>query len=360
MRYLFAVLSVLVPLSLSGCFQSEEEAAIGLVQNGYLDADKSATVGQMIEGYSYFDYINWQYFQTDQGQKIVQATSTIDVWSDPARYTPDPGYQDEDFLHFAKTFGLKLEHIIQFTLLPEDRFQLLFQGYKVKVDPEHMDGMPSNMAHLINNSEAANEKLLPSIYTNRNIGFPFRVWSIFDAFKEEERNRESPYYRHWTDRAVARAAARHAMKQVIPNNEFPNFTRALHYTRKSGGALMLFQDANQSWYGVVDTSNERSACSLAGEFQKIEIGFSLDKIFGNNSSGNENTCRMMLDQSGKSYTDITSNCHEQLCGMNGSFDGDYKLDAAFKVKIGERRRKTNKGLVSWQDFHLQYTTTDQR
>jgi len=360
MKYFIAAMCLSLSLALSGCFQSEEESALELVKNGYLDANKSATVGQMIEGYSYFDIVNWQYFKTDQGQKIVQATNTIDVWNNPKRYTPDPSFQTEDFLHFAKDFGLKFEHIIQFTLLPDDRFQLLFQGYRVKVSPEHMDGMPSNMAYLINTSEAANEKLLQSIYTNKSIGFPYRIWSIFDAYKDEERSRKSPYHRNWTDQAVARAAAYHAMKQVIPNNELPNFTRALHYTRKEGGTLMLFQDADQSWYGVVDTSDERSACSLAGEFRKIEIGFSLNKTFSDNGNANDNTCRMMLDQMGKSYTDITSNCHEQLCGMNGSFDGDYKLDAAFKVTIGERRRQTDKGVVSCQDYRLQYTKVDQR
>lgn len=49
------------------------------MKNGYLEFDKSITVGQAFDGYKYFKSKKWISYKTDQGRRVVEFSGAVDM-----------------------------------------------------------------------------------------------------------------------------------------------------------------------------------------------------------------------------------------------------------------------------------------
>lgn len=67
----------LVALALAGCSKIVDD--VSLVKNGYLDIDKSTTVGQAFDKYKYFKQVTWSKTKSDNGRRIVEVRGEFDV-----------------------------------------------------------------------------------------------------------------------------------------------------------------------------------------------------------------------------------------------------------------------------------------
>ncbi len=67
------LLVMCIYLAMAVCFVGCNKIGgdVSLVKNGYLDFDKSITVGQALDGYKSFDKTEWKAIKTEQGRKIV-------------------------------------------------------------------------------------------------------------------------------------------------------------------------------------------------------------------------------------------------------------------------------------------------
>jgi hypothetical protein len=52
---------------------------VALVKNGYLEFDKSITVGQAFEGYKFFTKKEWKAIKTEQGRKVIEFKGLLDL-----------------------------------------------------------------------------------------------------------------------------------------------------------------------------------------------------------------------------------------------------------------------------------------
>jgi len=75
---LVAVLTMVVVLT--GC-DKFGGGDVSLVKTGYLDFDKSTTVGQAFDGYKFFTKKEWKSYKTDQGRKVVEFKGLLDLSS---------------------------------------------------------------------------------------------------------------------------------------------------------------------------------------------------------------------------------------------------------------------------------------
>lgn len=71
-----ASIAILV-FCLNGCNKLVDD--ISLVKNGYINIDKSTTVGQAFDKYKYFKQVTWSKTKTDNGRRIVEVRGEYDV-----------------------------------------------------------------------------------------------------------------------------------------------------------------------------------------------------------------------------------------------------------------------------------------
>lgn len=206
MKPALRLLTLVSLLFLTACFKSEEQKAIDLVKTGYLDQDKSAPVGKILEGYSFFARTEWEVFETKQGKKIVEFRG----YSPLAENLPEriAAIRKESSQNIARSGGNDIFGIIgagmtldrlakpefaeaaaaldltavfraQFALLPEDRFEVSYvgQGLRTKPNPwpqpDGTDGPASNIVEqILAKSERGNSALLDQLYADRILPFP--------------------------------------------------------------------------------------------------------------------------------------------------------------------------------------------
>lgn len=210
---LFAVAALLL---LSACFKSEAEQAIDRVKTGYLDQDKSAPVGKILEGYSFFARTEWEMFETKQGKKIVEfrgyspladnlpqriaairqesaagiarsggtdifgmmgATMTLDRLAKP------------DFAETAAALELTTVFRAQFALLPEERFEVSYVGQGLTTKPNawpQADGSfgpaSDTVEQILAKAERGNRELLDRLYANRILPFPSEALILVNEY----------------------------------------------------------------------------------------------------------------------------------------------------------------------------------
>jgi len=348
MRKTFFILYLLLPLVLTGCLKSDEEAALTLVKTGYLDGAESASVGDFINGYKYFETTEWSYFKTEQGQKIVQVDGYVNLWS----YSQDwvqlfqqaviesqrngtldfiflvqlaEIIKDKNFLDTAEMFKLRSKSTIQFAILPNDRFEVVYQGNELTVDKDALANMPARMKQYIDKSTRPEPKTLDNIYRNIITSFPNGAIDFYKAYKKEKQTEGSVYNQAATTYFDEQKYMAEAIPTLIPGNKSPGFIQGELYTGIGGGILILFKTKDEKWYGSIDTSTERTACSVKGMFEKTSGGFSLKSIYDNfDDSEQVGVCQMTLKEGDKGNLMVNSDCHREFCGMNGFLDGDFQ------------------------------------
>lgn len=75
---------IIALLLFTGCKTSPVEQ----VKNGLLNDNKSTTIGKSFDNYQYFISPEWKYFETKQGEKIVQFEATVDISSSLNMFKP--------------------------------------------------------------------------------------------------------------------------------------------------------------------------------------------------------------------------------------------------------------------------------
>lgn len=89
-RLIFVVVSiVMLAIGTVGCSKSGG-GDVGLVKNGYMDIDKSITVGQAFDGYKYFTKKEWKAYKTEQGRRMVEFNGEFNInVPDSTQFTKD-------------------------------------------------------------------------------------------------------------------------------------------------------------------------------------------------------------------------------------------------------------------------------
>lgn len=141
MKFLAAII---VSLALGACSKGE----IATVKDGYLDFDKSATVGQALDGCKRFKKTEWSLVNTDQGRRLVTFVGDIDL--------ANVQFPDKRFVRKTMT--------IQFAVT-EDGFEF----YAGKLDRDLAPGvqLPGEVDGKY--SSNLNTKILHSIYANKEL-----------------------------------------------------------------------------------------------------------------------------------------------------------------------------------------------
>ena len=131
---------------------------VDMVKNGYLELDKSTTVGNALDNYSYFQSVEWKSFETEQKRIIVQFAGELDqVKMAQKNLSPD----DFQMLLNEKNSSFYSENwklLIQFRVLPENKFDV---GY-IGIEGGTGTGTEEKMAL----------KTLADIYENKSIALP--------------------------------------------------------------------------------------------------------------------------------------------------------------------------------------------
>lgn len=73
------------------------DSNIEIVKNGYLDFDKSITVGRALDNYKFFKSTNWDEFESEQGRDIVEFNGEIDLLKVAENALNIPGLYGDGF-----------------------------------------------------------------------------------------------------------------------------------------------------------------------------------------------------------------------------------------------------------------------
>lgn len=119
---------------------------VSLVKNGYLEFDKSITVGQAFNHYAYFKNVEWKSFTTENGRNIVQVNSFMDLDKHPT------GKQLKEQIN-------SWEVIIQWRINSDNTFEIQYYGLKIikkngELKEQKLDdpiGLMNNLREIYNN-----------------------------------------------------------------------------------------------------------------------------------------------------------------------------------------------------------------
>jgi len=102
---------LLLSVFMTGC------SDVGIVKNGTLNFDKSLTVGEAFDRYSYFSSTEWQDFETSNGRKIVEINGIF-----TNKYIKQMGWEKK-----FKQASL----VVQFKINKNDTFEISAIGFNV-------------------------------------------------------------------------------------------------------------------------------------------------------------------------------------------------------------------------------------
>lgn len=208
MKPALRLLTLVSLLFLTACFKSEEQKAIDLVKTGYLDQDKSAPVGKILEGYSFFARTEWEVFETKQGKKIVEfrgysplvkapperieaGRRVLDMLEPYNRHRPT---EPADFTEAAAALELTAVFRAQFALLPEGRFEVSYVGQRLTMDPfawpqpdKSSGPAPDDVQQFLSKSERGNQQFLDLVYTNETLPIPHQALVLVNEYRRVKR-----------------------------------------------------------------------------------------------------------------------------------------------------------------------------
>jgi len=125
---------------------------VSLVKTGYLDFDKSTTVGQAFDGYKFFTKKEWKSYKTDQGRKVVEFKGLLDL---------NNQQNDRPMFNERKTSAVAV--VIKFLINGDNTFQLADATMFGTVE----DGsIQETVKWYFNNFD---QVILQSIYSNQSV-----------------------------------------------------------------------------------------------------------------------------------------------------------------------------------------------
>ena len=115
---------------------------VDLVKKGYLDINSSITVGQALDGYTYFTTKDWKAYKNEQGKRLVLFT----------------GVYNGEYLNKINQSGTKIDSItavIIFKINNDDTFEIVSKIRKNKQsDTENFIELNDNMLKTIYRNES--------------------------------------------------------------------------------------------------------------------------------------------------------------------------------------------------------------
>lgn len=223
MPRIFRLLAFTTFLFLTACFKSEAEEAIDLVKTGYLSQDQSAPVGKILDGYRFFTRTQWEVFETKQGKRVVEfrgysalaqnLPERIAAFrkesSDSLQRSGGNGidfgmnreskwdlFQTHDiidkpyFAEIAATLDLTAIYIIQFTMLPNKKFETSYVGRTLTANlfawpqPDKTTGpAPDEVQKVLDKAEQGNSQILDLIYADRTLPAPSQVQFLVREYR---------------------------------------------------------------------------------------------------------------------------------------------------------------------------------
>lgn len=124
------VVMIMLLWCLVGMVSCGDEDPITTVKNGMLPFNTSTTVGMAFDNYQYFKSTEWIYFQTPNGQKIVQCTGHLDV----KKLAQNDPKKDNRVNFEGHTVSLDL--VVQFMLTGNGDFNVHYLGTVGNIDGE--------------------------------------------------------------------------------------------------------------------------------------------------------------------------------------------------------------------------------
>jgi len=92
---------------------------VELVKTGYLDYDKSISVGQAFDGYKYFSSKNWKTLKTEQGRRVVEFNGIMDMNNPDIKERIDLGIKQ-----FNKKRFTGLRTVVQFVVNGDNTYKI--------------------------------------------------------------------------------------------------------------------------------------------------------------------------------------------------------------------------------------------
>lgn len=165
---LWGIVLSLFMFILCGCGTNDE----ALIRNGYLDVDKSLTIGKAFDGYKYFKSKSWKAFKSDNGRRIVQFDGSFNLSSDKVvehcfqmlkAIGGSPGDPEKKEIQDAVTKNKinekfkSLDLVVQFAINPDKRFEIKYMGIKTNFQGQEKE----------QNIGEGSEQTLKEIYDNQ-------------------------------------------------------------------------------------------------------------------------------------------------------------------------------------------------
>ncbi|MBG0790975.1 MAG: hypothetical protein H0S80_10815 [Desulfovibrionaceae bacterium] len=284
-------------ICLFGCFQSEEEKAISLVENGYLNIDKSITLGTALSNNSHFSDKSWSSFTSDMGRRIVEFRATVnnDILSG-------------DNLRFADENNINTKFIIQFVINNDDTFDISYIGGELEA--------PDNFASLFNETEYNTyfsegwkiplEGALKSLYDNKvSIFLLAGLGNIKKEFNEIKLD---------TIRSFVRGQAFDYNEAGLPLR----VTLHINIHENTTNGALLGYDFNNGWGHIFANCvfSNGSTCSFFNKYNVDDNKMVLK---------NEKCPALITFNEGATIINIQDSADCGFCGIGGGLDGEYKF-----------------------------------
>ncbi|MCF6293031.1 MAG: hypothetical protein L3J04_06520 [Robiginitomaculum sp.] len=136
--------------------QSFSSKRISVIKQGYLEINKSVSVGAAFDNYSYCKTVDWKSFETKNGRKIVEVNCAINTEEFFTKKYYEEGMTDIDYdlrlalssllYKHALTMKPKLKQfniIYQFQVNYDDTFEIAYAGYQ-SLFFDGVESVPSN------------------------------------------------------------------------------------------------------------------------------------------------------------------------------------------------------------------------
>lgn len=142
-------------LVLNGC-NKVGGGDVSLVKNGYLDFDKSITLGQALDGYKFFSKKEWKAYKTEQGRRVVEFVGEHDL-------------NNPEFASSKEKFS-KDGIMFQFVINNDDTY-VLNGGKLLKEtkDGKNEDVDVAQLAMILKSPGMTIEHMLGNVYANKSI-----------------------------------------------------------------------------------------------------------------------------------------------------------------------------------------------
>jgi len=303
---------MIISLLLAGCFKNEEETAISLVQEGYLEFDNSVSIGSVLENNTHLSDQKWTYFTTEIGKKIVQFDATVNSFKNDIF-----AWEKEDkALSFIEEYQISEKLVLQFIITKDESFRVEYVGLSLEGSPTLLDILEGDkLQSLFTQGWPVNaERTYKKLYDNK----PPQLASLqFNSIQKKIATLEINMVQEWIkSQAFEYEAAGLPKKKPI----------AIYVYRNDETGALLGCNFNNGWGEMFASSVNPETGATCSFFERYNINET-----GTFTLKNSN-CNAEITYPDEKVTSISivgmDGC--DFCGMGATLDGEYKPYAKAK------------------------------